>query len=356
MADDTQDPLDIPAPLAGDRRGGGDVDALPPPPRLLQKHTAPDHVTPSGSSGYIPASATPDTPSSNAYLAASPSLPPAPEEADPGQEAGEIELAGVAPKVEGYVLADGCVNPWEQLEEEGAKAYAAFCVYRDMGYERSTSAVARELGKHVALMQRWSTLYSWVDRTRRYQLYLDRARRGRAEDQRLGMLDRHRGTAERVVELVDLWVESKLAQARRGGPDAKVDIPDSQIAALLRVAAVVERQSLGLPADQTASVAISEHRHRHTVEIPGLGPAGDGRDEGAGLSPVKDWVAKLRERADELGIGQPPAPLELEADPGHAGTQTVEASYQHVDSVDRIEVDAVARELGIGDGLDEGEA
>jgi len=33
------------------------------------------------------------------------------------------------------------VQPWQRQESEGAKAYAAFSIYRDMGPERSRSKV-----------------------------------------------------------------------------------------------------------------------------------------------------------------------------------------------------------------------
>lgn len=254
-----------------------------------------------GQSGSLAPAA---TPSSSALAIGDP------EDLDP-EEAG-LDLAA-PPLVEGYRLAPGCVYPWEQLANEGQKAYAAYCVYRDMGYARSCSAVAKALGKHIALIARWSTVYSWVDRTRRYEISLDRNKRSQIEADRLGMLERHRGTAEKVLSLVERWVDQKLEQ----DPS---DIPDTQIAALLRVAAVVERQSLGLPADQTATYA--EHRHTHTLELP----------EAAGAtSPVQDWLAQLRERAAALGITPDPSP-----------------------STDTQTIDAVARELGLDEVEGEG--
>jgi hypothetical protein len=201
--------------------------------------------------------------------------------------------------VDGYVLADGCYTPWEQLEGEGTKAYAAFTLYRDAGYTRSLHGVSRQLQKHVALIHKWSTLHRWVDRVRRYELYLDRQKRGQIEEARLGMLERHRSTAERVVSLVDRWVDAKLLQ------DAD-KIPDNQIAALLRVASVVERQSLGLPAESSATY----NEHRHTLEVE-VGPAaGDSQKSSA----VQDWVSKLRDRAATLGLELPADSTPLDGD------------------------------------------
>lgn len=57
-------------------------------------------------------------------------------------------------------------KPWERQENESAKAYEAFAVYRDMGVERSVRATAKALGKSIGLISRWSANYEWVNRVR----------------------------------------------------------------------------------------------------------------------------------------------------------------------------------------------
>src|SRR4051812_26103370 len=52
----------------------------------------------------------------------------------------------------------------DRLYGEPARPYAAFVLYRDMGPQRSTAAVGRELGKSKTLMDRWSAHWSWVER------------------------------------------------------------------------------------------------------------------------------------------------------------------------------------------------
>lgn len=55
---------------------------------------------------------------------------------------------------------------WERQENESAKAYEAFSLYRDLGPERSLARVGQTLGKSRALMERWSSRHDWVDRVR----------------------------------------------------------------------------------------------------------------------------------------------------------------------------------------------
>jgi integrase len=55
------------------------------------------------------------------------------------------------------------IEAWDCQPGEGPKAWAAFCIYRDMGAAtRSLSRVAREFDKSRVLMGRWSSRWRWV--------------------------------------------------------------------------------------------------------------------------------------------------------------------------------------------------
>ena len=55
--------------------------------------------------------------------------------------------------------------PFDRLPEEGAKAYQAFTVYRDLPvHERSLQMVSQRLGKNKSLCPRWCAQFQWVDR------------------------------------------------------------------------------------------------------------------------------------------------------------------------------------------------
>ena len=65
-------------------------------------------------------------------------------------------------------------KPWDRLQDknETSKAYAAFCIYRDMGSERSMDHVSEVCGKSVSLISRWGAKYDWVERARHYDDHL----------------------------------------------------------------------------------------------------------------------------------------------------------------------------------------
>ena len=64
---------------------------------------------------------------------------------------------------------------WERQNDESGKAYEAFGVYRDMGAARTVSAVARQLRKSRALIDRWKRQWNWEERARAYDRELERA-------------------------------------------------------------------------------------------------------------------------------------------------------------------------------------
>jgi hypothetical protein len=56
------------------------------------------------------------------------------------------------------------MDPTKPLPRESAKAFEAFCAYRDMGPGRSVAKVGLALGKSTTLMARWSGRWAWVAR------------------------------------------------------------------------------------------------------------------------------------------------------------------------------------------------
>ena len=65
-------------------------------------------------------------------------------------------------------------NPWERQEYDTKKSFEAFCVYRDMGEERSIRKVAAQLGKSETLIARWSGNFNWVERCAAWDAEVDR--------------------------------------------------------------------------------------------------------------------------------------------------------------------------------------
>src|SRR5690606_33909516 len=68
---------------------------------------------------------------------------------------------------------------WTRQKGETEAAWQAFVVYRDMNWRektpmlRSCSKVAKELGKSVTLIDRWSQRCDWKDRALAFDRYMD---------------------------------------------------------------------------------------------------------------------------------------------------------------------------------------
>lgn len=86
------------------------------------------------------------------------------------------------------------IRPWERQKTETPKAYEAFCLYRDMGPQRTLRAVGEQLAKTHAIISRWSSAYGWAERVRAWdsmpvlkteQAYEDMARDIAAQHKRL---------------------------------------------------------------------------------------------------------------------------------------------------------------------------
>lgn len=73
---------------------------------------------------------------------------------------------------------------WERLDTDTDKSFQAFCIYRDMGSNRSLRKVAKKLSKSETLINRWSMNHKWNDRTSEYDTYQAEQSRIRKENAR----------------------------------------------------------------------------------------------------------------------------------------------------------------------------
>lgn len=130
-------------------------------------------------------------------------------------------------------------KPWERQKDETPKPFEAFCVYRDMGTERSLSKVATKLQKSDTIIGRWSSKYSWVKRVTEWDAEQDRINREAAEKERIKaikkMHDRHIKLAEDMLE--------KAAAALLSIPDEEIKARD--IVSLVDSGTKLERLSRG---------------------------------------------------------------------------------------------------------------
>lgn len=81
-------------------------------------------------------------------------------------------------------------KPWERQKGESEKAFEAFSTYRDMGAERTITAVVKRLGKSRNLIDRWKDRWDWKERVRLFDNDLEKQARDKAVKDRKAMVDR----------------------------------------------------------------------------------------------------------------------------------------------------------------------
>lgn len=68
---------------------------------------------------------------------------------------------------------------WMLIDGETRKSHEAFCIYRDMGLDRSLKKVRLQLGRpegYQRTLELWSRKYQWVLRVRAYDQHLESAK------------------------------------------------------------------------------------------------------------------------------------------------------------------------------------
>lgn len=138
---------------------------------------------------------------------------------------------------------------WERRPGETAKAYAAFCVYRDLGPSRSLEKAAQAMGyKSRKNFSVWHSKHEWVKRAEAYDEYLERRKREEHEKAILEMAERHARLA--------VAFQQKIAQRiQMIDPN---ELTPQDLARWLEIATKLERLSRGEPTEIG----------RHEVNLP----------------------------------------------------------------------------------------
>ena len=127
-------------------------------------------------------------------------------------------------------------NPWDRQKGESEKAFEVFVIYRDMGAERSITAVSKQLSKSRQLIVRWEAKYQWQERVLCYDKYLDKKAREEVEKDRKDMIKRHIGIAK------TLQGKALTALANKDLDDMSI----KEIRSVLKMATELERISQGM--------------------------------------------------------------------------------------------------------------
>ncbi len=110
-------------------------------------------------------------------------------------------------------------DPWDRLPGESSKAYIAFCVYRDLGTDRSIVKALKTSGKPAANLRQWeywSSKHQWVDRATAYDEHNERRRLVQRERARREMEQRQARIGMLAQNVGAKGLESLSAKARLG--------------------------------------------------------------------------------------------------------------------------------------------
>lgn len=126
-------------------------------------------------------------------------------------------------------------EPWEPQEGESARAYEAFCVYRDLGPKRSIREVCGILDKSRQHLGSWSSEFDWVKRAAAWDAEQDRIARIAQIEEIKEMRKRHASIAMRALTKVSEALENIDPE----------EMSNSDIARLMDVSSKLERLSRG---------------------------------------------------------------------------------------------------------------
>lgn len=131
---------------------------------------------------------------------------------------------------------------WERLPNESSKAYAAFCIYRDLGFERSLDkalAVANKKPTNRRHWARWMEKYKWVERAQAYDDYIEQKKRKEQEKAILEMAERH-------ARIAMAFQQKVVERLRELDPS---DLSPKDLSTWFDIAAKIERLSRGEPTE-----------------------------------------------------------------------------------------------------------
>lgn len=132
---------------------------------------------------------------------------------------------------------------WEQQRDESVKAYRAFCMYRDLGPERSLDRVAEMLyptkegrkGRKRAAtgrLQEWSSRHRWVERAKTHDAEAARIDRQAWEQEQREMAKKRVRVSYRMLDLVAARLDSMSPEdvplsyvAKWAEASAKLSVP-----------------------------------------------------------------------------------------------------------------------------------
>lgn len=131
-------------------------------------------------------------------------------------------------------------NAWDRRPDETDAAWKAFCVYRDLGDERSIAKALEATGRkpgNSRNWERWSSQYDWTERARAWDdSIIDRIRKDR-EKELIAMRKRHIEAGQAM--------QSVAARSMLKAVNEKTEIPLEDVPRWMWAGVRIERLAAG---------------------------------------------------------------------------------------------------------------
>ena len=112
---------------------------------------------------------------------------------------------------------------WERLADESSAAFSAFCVFRDLGLERSIRKAIDShekdeglRGKRYRVWRNWSTQFRWKERTADFDRHIERLKQEEVRKTIEAQGEMHRAVTGKMLEVVskklDMMDPAELTQ------------------------------------------------------------------------------------------------------------------------------------------------
>jgi hypothetical protein len=156
---------------------------------------------------------------------------------------------------------------WERLPAESARAYGAFCIYRDFGPERTIrKAVNQSCKDHAPQSRRcrlwanWSSEFKWRQRAADYDQYIDKLKQMELRKTIEAQGERHRAVTGKML----LVVEKKLDLMN------PAELSQVNVTEWVETAIRAEREAAGLVGTNGGKVEPKQGEFVFTQEFNGV--------------------------------------------------------------------------------------
>ena len=115
---------------------------------------------------------------------------------------------------------------WERQEKESEKVYSYFCLYRDLGKNRTVVLVQKECNKGASYLTKLSDNYNWVERSGAYDDYLELKIRKANEKELVATSESLLNTVNKMLDLYTIPLEEiekqMIAKSKTGFGDLTI--------------------------------------------------------------------------------------------------------------------------------------